>query len=91
MDVYNGDGEEDKGLILVQKKNATGEDVEHDGPTYVALVIHEYLASLADAFGPDEVYLVKGKHSKFFKLVDNLVTKVSDVGAIQSTVEPEQS
>jgi hypothetical protein len=80
VEEYQKDQEQEERSLL-HKKNKDGEIEEHDGPTYISIVVHEYLASLADAFGPDDVFLVKSKNPKFFKLVDNLVIKVSEQGS----------
>jgi hypothetical protein len=90
VDIYTENSREDKGF-LVQKENKEGEIEEHDGPTFIALVVHEYLASLADGFGSEEVYTVKSKHPKFFKLVDNLVCKVSNEEDSNKSLLPETS
>jgi len=63
-------------VIRVQLKDG----VEFDSVTYIALVSHEYLASLSDIFGPEEAVKVRNNqsHAKFFTVLDEVVSKFND-------------
>jgi len=57
-----------------------GQD-EQDSITLIALVIHEYLASLSETFGHNQLQAFKNSHKKysnFFESVEKLVSRMSD-------------
>lgn len=60
------------------------EGVELDSVSYIALVAHEHLATVADKFGPDCALEVRNNsaHSKFFEILDDAVSKFGDEGSI---------
>ncbi|CAL8092622.1 unnamed protein product [Orchesella dallaii] len=63
-------------VIRVQLKDG----VEFDSVTYIALVAHEYLASLAEKFGPEETVKARNNpsHAKFFTVLDEVLSKFND-------------
>jgi len=72
------EGEEEEEIRYQIKDGA-----EHDSKTFIALVVHEYLAGLADVFGTERISLVKSSlkgNKSFFQVMDKLVNDVSAKG-----------
>lgn len=63
-------------VIRVQLKDG----VEFDSVTYIALVAHEYLASVAEKFGHDSTLNARNSavHDKFFAVYDQVMARFNE-------------
>jgi hypothetical protein len=74
--------DEEVDMIKVQLKDGA----EVDSVSYVALVVHEYLASIAERFGADCAAKARNgtSHAKLFATLDKVVERIAGESGLRN-------